>query len=187
MRRSTAWDFLSPSHTLLEFAEEIVEPGKTSMLDLACGSGRNAIAMAAYGCDVVGVDRDWERLRHLNASKFALLKSCPIRRDAGNIVTVCADLSEVRWPFASESFNIVISVHFVRIALIPRLLCSLRTGGHIYIETFGGHGMNYLDLPSAGEIKAALGDGVHLMYYKERPASRRHAEAVSVKVLARKH
>jgi SAM-dependent methyltransferase len=183
--RPTPWGFLSPSSTLLKFVGEIAYPGAAT-LDLACGFGRNAILMAAHGCDVVCADRDLVRLRHLDTTKAVLLEQAPNDVVPGRITAVCADLTADRWPFETLSFDAIVIVHFVRLELFPFLIPTLRVGGHLYFETFGGHGQNHLDLPRPGEVKAALGVNFDLRYYEERAASRQHTQAVTAKVLARK-
>jgi SAM-dependent methyltransferase len=186
LNRSTTWAFLSPSSTLLKFAGELAHPGDTIVLDLACGFGRNAVLMAAHGCDVIGVDHDIARLHHLHASTEFLLERAPIHNVPGQITTVCADLNVASWPFAVDIFDIVISIHFVHLELFPCILQSLRPGGHFYLETFGGQGQNHLGLPRPGEIKAALSDHVDFIYYREKAATRTRVESVSVRALARK-
>jgi SAM-dependent methyltransferase len=184
--RPSPWGFLSPSSTLLRFVGDIAYPGADA-LDLACGFGRNAILMAAYGCDVICADRDLVRLRHLDATKAALQAQAPNGGAAqGRITTVCADFTAGRWPFETSSFDVIIIVHFGRVELFPFLIPTLRVGGHLYFETFGGQGQNHLDLPQPGEAKAALRGDFDVKYYKERAASRHHPQAVTVKVLARK-
>jgi SAM-dependent methyltransferase len=112
MKHSAPWGFLSPSSSLLKFVDELVVPGKSVTLDLACGFGRNAIVMAAYGSDVICADRDCARLRHLDATKSALLKQAPVNRGAGRLMTVCANFSSSVWPFTANSFDLITSVHF---------------------------------------------------------------------------
>jgi hypothetical protein len=81
---------------------------------------------------------------------------------------------------------VIVIVHFVRLELFPFLIPTLRVGGHLYFETFGGHGQNHIDLPRPGEVKAALGVDFDLRYYEEKAASRQHPQAVTAKALARK-
>jgi SAM-dependent methyltransferase len=185
MSRPTPWEFLSPSSTLLKFIDEIAYPGAAT-LDLACGFGRNAIVMAAYGCDVICVDRDLTRLLHLDATKAALLAQTPNDIAPGRITTVCADLSMKLWPLEKSSFDTIVVVHFVRVELFPFFTATLRVGGHLYFETFGGQGRNYLDLPRPGEIKAVLGANFDLRHYEEKAVSQKYQKAVAVKLVARK-
>ena len=185
MSRPALWGFLSPSSTLLKFIDEIAHPGAAT-LDLACGFGRNAIVMAAHGCDVICVDRDLTRLRHLDATKAALLEQAPNDTAPGRITTVCADLSVELWPLGRSSFDTIVVVHFVQLELFPSFIATLRVGGYLYFETFGGQGQNYLDLPRSGEVKAVLGAHFDLKYYEEKAASKKHLKAVTVKVVGRK-
>ena len=185
MSQSAPWGFLSPSSTLLKFVGEIARPG-TPALDLACGFGRNAILLAAYGCDVICADRDLARLRCLDKTKAALLDQVPNDNIPGRITTVCADFTASLWPFEISSFDTIVVVHFARLELFPFLISSLRVGGHLYFETFGNHGLNYLDLPQPGEVRAALKASFDLKHYEEKIASQKHLKAVTVKMLARK-
>jgi hypothetical protein len=142
--------------------------------------------LAAHGCDVLCVDRDIDRLRHLEMTKDALLRTSPVRRCVGRVATLCANVSTAKWPFSPTSFDLIIVVHLPFTNLLPALYFSLRTGGHLFLETFGGHGGNYVDLPAMGEIRAALKGNYDIIYYSEKPASRRHSESVSLKAVARK-
>ena len=92
---STSWRVLPPSTTLLKFVDEIAYPGGIA-LDLACGFGRNAILMAANGCDVICADRDLTRLRHLEKSKASLLDQTPHDIPPGLITAICTDLTADR-------------------------------------------------------------------------------------------
>jgi SAM-dependent methyltransferase len=187
MSRSAQWGFLSPSATLLKFAGELARPGKSMTLDLACGYGRNAIVLAAHGCDVICVDRDLARLRHLDATKAASLSQAPTYNvAAGRLTTLCADLSEALWPFTPNSFDTIINIHFLRLELIPCLLKTLRHDGYLYIESFGGQGRNYLELPRSGQLKAALSGQCAFKFHQEKAASQKHPEAVTIKALAQK-
>jgi hypothetical protein len=62
---------------------------------------------------------------------------------------------------------------------------QLIDGGHLFIETFGGHGENYLELPKADEIRQAL-KGYELIFYNERSVGPTSQNAVVVKALAQK-
>jgi len=98
---------------------------------------------------------------------------------------VCADLSTDRLPFAKSSFSAVICVHYPVQTIISDLDAAVQKGGHFYIETFGGQGQNYLELPKAGEIRDALA-GYDFHFYKERPVGPRSQNSVAVRALGRK-
>jgi predicted RNA methylase len=56
---------LVPSTTLMKFLVRITSSYGAPILDAPCGFGRNALALAARGYDVVAVDRDIDRLRFI--------------------------------------------------------------------------------------------------------------------------
>src|SRR6516165_1835839 len=165
-QKAAAWTQISPSSMLLKFAGKISASGEALTLDVACGLGRNAVALAAHGYDVVCLDRDLSKLRQLGISEKSLLHTAPLTREPGSIIAVCAAVSRDVWPFPAESFDAIISVHFVMAELFSRFSVSLRRKGYLYIETFGGQGRNFLDLPEPGEIRAALDGLFTIIYYR---------------------
>jgi hypothetical protein len=97
-----------------------------------------------------------------------------------------ADLKESQWPFSQSCFGAIICVHFLDIKLFDVFRSSLVPNGHLYIETFGGHGGNYLDLPKAGQLHDLLSRHFNLLFYRERAVGPPGFEAVSVKLLGKK-
>ena len=176
----------SPSKSLMSFASELVKLRHLPAIDIGCGFGRNAVALASHGISVVCVDRDLSRLCTL--SKCApehFTKSEPqCAVSVGKVYPVCTDVLTA-WPFPSDHFSGVICVHFFAASLINSIVWSVVPGGFLYIETFGDHGGNYLDLPKAGELRALLAVHFDISFYKERKAGPRGYDAVSAK-LARK-
>ena len=61
----------------------------------------------------------------------------------------------------------------------------LINGGHLLIETFGGHGQNFLELPKANQIRKVL-KGYKLIFYDERSVGPKTENAVAVQALAQK-
>ena len=78
------------------------------------------------------------------------------------------DLINDPWPFEDESLGAIINVHFFHRRLIGFFLRSLKIGGYLFIETIGGHGENYFDLPPYGFIKAQLADAFDIRFLKEK-------------------
>jgi SAM-dependent methyltransferase len=172
---------LNPSTMMLRLLNGISFSENATVLDAPCGFGRNAIALAAKGLAVVGADNDCGRLDSLKRT-VAKLKSS---KQTHRVFPVCADLSDDRWPFLESSFSAVVCVHFPAQEIIENLKGSLREGGYIYIETFGGQGGNYLQLPKAGELRTALA-GYDLLHYKERSVGPKTFNSVVVVALAQK-
>jgi SAM-dependent methyltransferase len=147
-------------------------------LDAPCGYGRNGLFLARRGFKVLCADHDLGRLTFL-------AKAC--RRDGIKGLTLAAcNLDEHSGlPFRSRMFGAVLLVHF-----IPKNWSNffdlLHPGGCLLIETMGGQGGNYLQLPKAGEITARLGNSFTLEIYREKQVGPGTANAVTVRALARK-
>ena len=141
MALKTAHLPISPSKTLLRFADRIALLGRGLVLDAPCGYGRNAVALASLGCSVIAIDNNPKRLRALEHSKASYISR--ESRKSGQIATICGDLRSDRWIFAPSSFSAIICVHFEMIDILLCFISSLQKGGYIYVESFGGHGHNF--------------------------------------------
>jgi SAM-dependent methyltransferase len=97
-------------------------------LDLACGRGRNALALAAAGVRVVGIDRDATALTELGTRASALGRA---------VARVRADVETPHGlPFASGVFGAVLVFRFLFRPLVPEILRVLAPGGSLVYETF---------------------------------------------------
>jgi SAM-dependent methyltransferase len=52
-----------PNQTLMRFAAGKLATGRTQLLDIGCGAGRNAVPLARHGWQVTGVDLSWPMLQ----------------------------------------------------------------------------------------------------------------------------
>jgi hypothetical protein len=77
------------------------------------------------------------------------------------------------------------NLHYPVQTIISDLAATVRGGGYLYVETFGGQGQNYLELPKAGEIRDAL-KGYDFHFYKERSIGPRSQNSVVVTALGQK-
>jgi len=135
------------------------------IVDLACGRGRNALALAARGLAVIGVDRDASHLAELRASA---------RERALPVDAVRADLEQAPWPpLAPGRCGALIVCRYLHRPLVPRLEALLRPGGWLLYETFTvhqrelGYGPNRSDfLLEPGEL-ARLFPGLETRAYWE--------------------
>jgi SAM-dependent methyltransferase len=169
----------------MRFAHEFAATNKYPILDAGCGFGRNAFALARKGLDVVAVDRDPARLSTLVKLAPSFFARFATESSPGCIYTVCADLASSTWPFCREAFSGVTCVHFPKYDLFDAFRYSLRRGGLLFLETFGGQGLNYLDLPRAGHLRHLLSCDHDVIFYHERAVGPAGSKAVSVKLLAR--
>ena len=176
-----------PSKTLMRFASELAQLRNYPALDVGCGTGRNAIALALLGIPVVCVDRDINRLRNLkeNAPRRAERITLP-HSSVGKIFPICANLDPSKWPFSQNRFSTIICVEFLNIELFNSFWSALFVGGYLFIETFGGHGQNHLDLPKANQLRDLLSNRFNILFYQERKVGPVGYDAVSVKLLAQK-
>lgn len=128
---------LSPSKILVKFAKEIALNSNGTIIDVACGYGRNAAYIASFGVPVVCVDINNDALEYIESSvSLSLAKS----KNFSQLTTMRLDLINDPWPFEDESLGAIINVHFFNYRLIEFFLKSLKIGGYLFIETIDGHG-----------------------------------------------
>ncbi len=128
-----------PSAWLQRFAP-LVKPGGT-VLDVACGSGRNLRWLAGQGFAVTGVDRDAAALQAL--------------RDVAQ--TVVADIENGDWPLPGRRFDAVIVTNYLWRPLWPTLLAALADGGVFIHETFAT-GQQLIGKPSRPDFLLESGE-----------------------------
>lgn len=100
-------------------------PPRGDVLDIAMGSGRNALFLAARGYEVTGIDISpvaAERCRE-QAARLGL-----------HISVICADLTSYRLPEAA--FDVILNFYYLQRDLCPRIEKMLRPGGLLVFETF---------------------------------------------------
>jgi SAM-dependent methyltransferase len=174
---------LEPSLLVRKFASIIAEAAaEKPILDVACGSGRNAMALAQLGCTVICMDRD---LTNLQAHVVSLRRT-ELRTTAAKLSLQQLDLVKDRWPFAASFAGGIINVHFLLPKLFPFLERSLSPGGYLILETVPGCGGNYLELPKAGELRSAFERNFRFDWYKEKKVGPLRYGAVTVQMLAKK-
>jgi len=119
----------SPSPFLLAHVDLLAAAARRGpVIDLACGEGRHALALAARGIPVVGVDRDGASLRNLQARARA--ERLPIRG-------LQADLeASPSLPFGPARCGALLVFRYLHRPLCAALAASLRPGGLLLYETF---------------------------------------------------
>ncbi len=101
------------------------------VVDLACGRGRNALAIAAHGIPVLGLDRNADFLAELAGT--ARVRQLPVS-------AVRADLeSAPALPLAERRCGALVVCRYLHRALAPALEALLAPGGWLLYETFTIH------------------------------------------------
>ena len=115
---------LSRPSTWFTWQADRILPG-SRVLDLACGTGRHALAAAKLGADVVAVDRDPDSL----AAARAFAEKAGLRVDWQE-----ADLEEA-WPHWGV-FDAVLLFNYLDRPRFSRALGAVRPGGLLIAECF---------------------------------------------------
>jgi SAM-dependent methyltransferase len=92
------------------------------VLDLACGAGRHARALAAMGCEVDAVDRDPQCAAALQG--------------AAGVRFRCVELESEHWPIAEAEYDAVVVSNYLYRPRLAQLALALRDGGLLMYETF---------------------------------------------------
>jgi SAM-dependent methyltransferase len=142
------------------------------VLDLACGGGRHARALAALGHPVLALDVD----------PLALAKAA-----GPGITTLQLDLEQegVLWPFDAGRFAGIVVTNYLHRPLMPDLLASLAPGGVLIYETFAignelfGKPSNPAFLLQPGELLDLAGaNGLRIVAFEEGVVQRPKASMV---------
>ncbi|HMV05714.1 MAG TPA: class I SAM-dependent methyltransferase [Accumulibacter sp.] len=119
-----------PSAWVQRFAR-LIPSGE--VLDLACGSGRHARLLAAYGHRVEAVDRDPQALAEL--------------RQVPGVTPRQSDLEGPVWPYTGRLFSGIVVTNYLFRPRIDQLFACLADPGVLIYETFM-HGNERYGRPS---------------------------------------
>ncbi len=129
------------------------------VLDLACGSGRHARALAARGCRVDAVDLDpgfGEQLAGVEGVRFQVL-----------------DLEHGPWDFEAERYDAIVVTCYLHRPRLPLLAQALREGGLLVYETFAagqaqfGRPSNPDFLLQPFELAACFAPTLHVLGFED--------------------
>lgn len=129
----------APSRWLQRW-QHLLTPG-TSVLDVACGSGRHVRWLAQRGCRVTGVDRDAAAVEPLKPLAEILV----------------ADIEGGPWPLAGRRFDVVLTTNYLWRPLLPTLRDSVAEGGLLIVETFAD-GQQAIGRPSRPDFLLQRGE-----------------------------
>ena len=114
---------LSPSKILAKYVQEIALNSNGTIVDIACGYGRNAVCIASFGVPVVCVDINNNALKYIKSSISLSLENSKV---FNLLTTMKLDLINDQWPFEDESLGAIINIHFFHQRLIRCFLRSLK-------------------------------------------------------------
>lgn len=110
----------TPSPWVTQHASLIAAGGK--VLDLACGSGRNTIWLAAQGFRVDALDRNREALTAIPTLH--------------NIRQIAADIENGTWPDDVDQYDGIIVTRYLYRPILTKLASMLKPNGVLIYETF---------------------------------------------------
>jgi tellurite methyltransferase len=171
--RADPTPYLRPIAFVTEAIEEL-PPGRA--LDVACGPGRHAIALARRGWDVDAVD----------SSAVA----CEIARSSGvaGLHVFEADLEIGEFQIAPSAYDLIVVCCYLQRDLIPAIRAGIRPGGHVLMvipmvdDRAGVCTMNRRFLLEGGELRAFFADWTIVHYREGIPSDARRRQ---VQMLAR--
>ncbi len=100
-------------------------PQKGRVLDLACGTGGDAIFLASKGLSVDAWDISDTVVEKISA--YACENNLAINAEARDI-----NLS----PPENETYDLITVAHYLERALVPMLIAALKPGGLLFYQTF---------------------------------------------------
>ncbi|MGQ0812466.1 MAG: dihydroneopterin aldolase [Nitrospiraceae bacterium] len=104
---------------------------KGTALDIASGTGRNALYLAAHGYHVEAIDRDEQALDRLSTTAR--------QRHLPNLFVRTVDLENGNDPapeFPKEQYDVIIVFFYLFRSLFPAILDALKPNGMLLYETF---------------------------------------------------
>jgi SAM-dependent methyltransferase len=148
-------------------------------LDLACGSGRNALFLAERGRHVTAVDWSELGLRILEAraqdNKIRVRRIQNLeesgRTRRASIDVFPADLQKIQ--LSQHSYDVIVCIRYLQRSLFPQICRALRPGGMLLYETFTlaqldfeGGPRDTAHLLKPGELREAFPE-LCVIFYRE--------------------
>jgi SAM-dependent methyltransferase len=123
--RHSAAMTMEPTRWLVDHADAL--PVRGDALDVASGTGRNALWLAARGLTTLAVDRSASAITSITQAATEL--GLPVRAQV-------MDLEGEEALLPPSAFDVVVVVHYLHRPLFPSLRAALRPGGILVYETF---------------------------------------------------
>jgi tellurite methyltransferase len=163
-------------------------------LDIACGTGRHAVFLAARGQHVTAVDFSSVALDSLEARARGGLNTAVRRIDSleragrplhGGLELMRVDLERTQLP--ERCYDLILCIQYLQRSLFPQMARALRPDGVLLIETFTraqlefqGGPRNPAYLLETGELREAFPE-LGVLFYRELRAGQGIASLVAKK------
>lgn len=135
--------------------------------DLGCGHGRHLPLLARQGFTVFALDIDDAALRAARKRcRAALPVQCDLRQGM---------------PFKGGRLGLALAVHVPLLALVPILAEALALGGLAILESVGGYGENWRELPRRGALRRKLRGHFTILNLEEHPVGPPSKQTVTVR------
>ena len=175
--RERASEDFSPSPTpLVAAALAAVRAGRA--LDLACGTGRNALWLAQHDWQVTAVDGAGSAIDALNSRA----------REAGlAIETQVADLEKLEFAIEPNAWDAILDCYYLQRSLFPAIRAGVKPGGLAIVVvhiTEPGEQPSY-KRAAPGELRSYFNDWDILHYREGAPEDPAHKRAAA-ELVARK-
>jgi len=164
------WD--APVPLVVKFAGAV----RGRALDLACGSGRNALYLAELGWHVTAVDGSPVALEVLGARA----------RERGlKIDTRIADLERGEFQIASDTYDLILDCYYLQRDLFAPIKAGVRPGGMAIVIVHLDEAEATPTRALAGELRTYFTDWKILHYREGQPDETCHCRRVAELVAAR--
>jgi SAM-dependent methyltransferase len=160
-------------------------------LDIACGTGRHALFLAARGQHVTALDFSSVALEVLEVRARSM--RVPVRRSEnlqhagrplrGGVELMHADLERTHFP--ERCYDLILCIQYLQRSLFPQMARALRPDGVLLFETythaqleFAGGPRNPIYLLETGELREAFPE-LSVVFYRELRAGQGIASLVA--------
>jgi tellurite methyltransferase len=163
-------------------------------LDIACGTGRHSLLLAARGQHVTAVDFSSVALDVLKTRAHSMrvpvrqsksFLDAPKRHLRAGLELMQADLEHIQLPECC--YDLILCVQYLQRSLFPQISHALRPNGVLLMETFTsaqlefpGGPRNPAYLLETGELRDAF-PGLRVLFYRELQAGQGIASLVARK------
>jgi SAM-dependent methyltransferase len=162
-------------------------------LDIACGTGRHALLLAARGQHVTAVDFSSVGLDILEERAQGMhvpVRRCKSLHDAGRHSRAGLELAQVdlvQSVLPERGYDLILCMQYLQRSLFPQMVRALRPNGILLMETFTRAQLEFAGGPrnpdyllESGELRDAF-PGLCVLFYRELRAGQGIASLVARK------